>query len=94
MSSLLFEIVELPSGEIALKPADAEGESLVSIRFSDSSEIYIPEARMTIGKVMIKAGLEALAEMVEEREEKQQQTQQQTHHSSDESQQIIEHTLH
>lgn len=63
--STLFEIIELPDGEIALRRADESGEPLVSIRFSKESMFFLDEAKVDIAKVMIEAGLEAAGEIQE-----------------------------
>ena len=41
MSSDLYEIIELSSGEIALRRANEEGEPLVTIRFSEESLYFL-----------------------------------------------------
>ncbi len=56
--STLFEIIELPNGDIALQRADENGEPVVSIRFSKESEFFLDEAKLDVAKVMIEAGLE------------------------------------
>lgn len=68
--STLFEIVELPNGEIALCRVDESGEPLVSIRFSEESLYFIDEAKIDIAKAMIEAGLEAAGDIREENEDK------------------------
>lgn len=40
-----------------------DGEPLINIRFSDESTAYIGEAKMDIAKVMIQAGIQAVAHM-------------------------------
>ena len=63
VSSSFLEIVQLPSGEIVLQRTDQDGEPLINIRFSDESTAYIGEAKMDIAKVMIQAGIQAVAHM-------------------------------
>lgn len=58
----LFEIIELPNGEIALRRAGEGGEPLVSIRFSPESLHFIHDAKLEVAKAMIEAGLEAAGE--------------------------------
>ncbi|WP_086931493.1 hypothetical protein [Agarilytica rhodophyticola] len=65
----LFEIIELPNGEIALRRADESGEPLVSIRFSKESLYFLNEAKIDIAKAMIEAGLEAAGEIQELKDE-------------------------
>lgn len=61
--STLYEIVELPNGDIALQRADENGEPLVSIRFSEESLYFLNDAKLDVAKAMIEAGLEAAGEM-------------------------------
>ena len=56
--STLYEIVELPNGEVALQSID-DGEPLVSIRFSKSSQFFLDEEKVEIAKSMIEAALES-----------------------------------
>jgi len=61
--STLYEIVELPNGEIALQKADENGEPLVSIRFSEESLYFLNDAKFDVAKAMIEAGLEAAGDI-------------------------------
>ncbi|VUD66243.1 hypothetical protein TDB9533_03539 [Thalassocella blandensis] len=61
--STLYEIIELPNGDIALQRADEEGEPLVSIRFSKESMYFLNDAKIEVAKAMIEAGLEAAGEI-------------------------------
>ncbi len=63
--SVLYEIVELPNGDIALQRADEQGEPLVSIRFSKESLYFLNDAKIVVAKAMIEAGLEAAGDMEE-----------------------------
>ncbi|GAA5317224.1 MAG: hypothetical protein AseanaTS_24280 [Candidatus Pelagadaptatus aseana] len=65
MPSPLYEIVELTDGTVALRPADGEGEALVSIKLSDSASEYLGEDKLEVIKAMIEAGFEAAAEITE-----------------------------
>lgn len=65
MSSSVFEIVELPNGEIALQRAGDDGEPLVSIRFSSDSLYFLKSARFEVARAMIEAGLEVAGELAE-----------------------------
>lgn len=67
--STLFEIIELPNGDVALRRADEAGEPLVSISFSEESLYFLNEAKIDIAKAMIEAGLEAAGEIQEVKEE-------------------------
>ncbi len=66
----LYEIVELPNGEIALQRADdtgeKRGEPLVSIRFSEESLYFLNDAKFDVAKAMIEAGLEIASDIEEE----------------------------
>ena len=63
--STLYEIVELPNGDVALQRANEEGEPLVSIRFSKESLDILNGAKLDVAKVMIEAGLGAASEVNE-----------------------------
>ncbi|MBB3168521.1 hypothetical protein [Simiduia aestuariiviva] len=63
MSSELYEIIELSSGEIALRRASEEGEPLVTIRFSEESMHFLQDAKYEVAKAMIEAGMEAAGEL-------------------------------
>lgn len=67
--STLFEIIELPNGDIALRRADESGEPLVSIRFSSESLYFLNESKIEIAKAMIEAGLEAAGEVQDPKED-------------------------
>ena len=66
MSSSLYEIVELPNGDVALRQVGEKGDPLVSIRFSPESLYFLRGAKLEVAKAMIEAGLEAAGEMAEE----------------------------
>lgn len=65
MSSMLFEIVELPNGDIALRRADDDGEPLVTIQFSEESEYYLQGVKIDVARAMIQTGLETASEMAQ-----------------------------
>lgn len=70
--SSLYEIVELESGEVALRRADgSETPPLVTIKFSEESRYYLDEAQFDIAKIMIEAGLDAVADLSDEVEEQE-----------------------
>lgn len=66
MSSTLYEIVELASGEIVLRRADEEGDPLVSISFSEEALYFLNDAKFDVAKIMIEAGIDAVGETEEE----------------------------
>jgi hypothetical protein len=68
MSSTLYEIVELPSGEIVLRRADEEGDPLVSISFSEEALYFLNNAKFDVAKIMIEAGIDAVGETDEEQD--------------------------
>lgn len=61
--SMLYEIIELPSGEVVLKRVENDSserlsdEPLVSIRFSDEAVFFLDDAKLDVAKAMIEAGL-------------------------------------
>lgn len=66
--SSLYEIIELPNGEIALARAEDDSpssEPLVSIKFSEESVHFLGESRLEIARAMIEAGLDTLSELSE-----------------------------
>lgn len=65
----IYEIVELDNGEIALRRADDNASApLVTVKFSEESTYYLDEARFEVAKIMIEAGLDAVADLDEEDE--------------------------
>lgn len=66
MSDML-EIVELADGEIVLQRADSHDEEpLVTIRFSEESDSYMPYIKLEVAKAMIQAGIQAFADLTEQ----------------------------
>lgn len=63
MSTSLYEIVELPNGEVVLQRAGSEGEPLVSLRFSKEALLFMREGKAQVTKAMIEAGMEAASEL-------------------------------
>ncbi len=59
MPTSFLEIVQLPSGEFALKRSDDESTPLVKIRFSSEARDMLQDNDMAVAKAMITAGLEA-----------------------------------
>lgn len=68
MSSSVLEIVELANGDIILRHADSQAAPLLTIKFSDESRQLIADDCISVAKAMIQAGIEAAAEIVNERE--------------------------
>ena len=68
MSSSLLEIVDLGNGEIVLQRADDDSEPLVTIRFSEESNLYIMDNGLEVAKAMIQAGLQAVSTLAEQGE--------------------------
>lgn len=68
MSSSLYEILELSSGEIVLKRSgdDTNSEPLVTLKFSEESITFLGAARFDVAKAMIEAGLDAATDLVEQ----------------------------
>jgi hypothetical protein len=70
VSSTFLEIVQLDDGEFALLRSDDSQEPLVNIRFSEASQAYLNDASLDVAKVMIQAGIEAVAQMNEQQKMK------------------------
>ncbi len=68
--SAFYEIVEMEDGDIALLKSNSKGEEepLVRIRFSPESNEYLGAARFEVARVMIEAGLDAVADLEEQTE--------------------------
>jgi len=72
MTSSLYEILELSSGEIVLKRSGDENnnsEPLVTLKFSEESVAFLGAARFEVAKAMIEAGMEAATELAEQNSE-------------------------
>ena len=65
MSTSLLEIVDLGDGEVVLQRVEGGSEPLVSIQFSEEATAYLMENNLEIAKVMIQAGIEAVARLAE-----------------------------
>ncbi len=65
MSSVL-EIVELCNGDIVLQPAGGEENPMVTIRFSEESNTYMPYMKLEVAKAMIQAGIQAFSDLTEQ----------------------------
>jgi len=66
--SSLLEIVDLGDGEIVLQRADDDSEPLLTIQFSEESQIYLMDNGLEVAKAMIQAGIEAASEMAGQQE--------------------------
>jgi len=69
MTSSLYEILELSSGEIVLKRSGDENnnsEPLVTLKFSEESIAFLGAARFEVAKAMIEAGMDAAGELAEQ----------------------------
>lgn len=68
--SSFYEIVELDNGDIALQRLDDKNEEpLVTVHFSKLSDAYLGAARFEVAKIMIEAGLDAVADLAEEQQD-------------------------
>ncbi len=65
MSTSLLEIVDMGDGEVVLQRVEDDSEPLVSIQFSDEANAYLMGNNLEIAKVMIQAGIEAVAQLAE-----------------------------
>ena len=61
--STLYEILELPNGEIVLQRVEGDSEPLVRIRFSDQAKAYMDDASLMIAKAMVEAGIKAINDL-------------------------------
>lgn len=61
--STLYEILELPNGDIVLQRVEGDNEPLVRIRFSDQAKAYMDDASLMIAKAMVEAGIKAINEL-------------------------------
>ena len=66
MPSTLYEIVELPNGDVVLQRTDDAAEPLVCIRFSADSLSFMREGKFDVAKAMIEAGMEAAGELADQ----------------------------
>ncbi len=68
--SSFYEIVELANGDVTLQRSDDESaQPLVTIRFSDESLAFLGEAKFSVAKAMIEAGMDAAGEVADEQAE-------------------------
>lgn len=56
----LLELVQSQDGEIALRPADGEGEALVTIRFSEQVHQLLGDQLQGVGQQMVQAALQLI----------------------------------
>jgi hypothetical protein len=70
MSTAYYEIMVLPSGEVALKRADDEGEPLLKISFSRDAKEHLNHQHLEIARAMITTGVQLVEEAVERNEPK------------------------
>ena len=80
MPSSLLEIVELANGEFVLRNASGEDAPLVNIRFSQKTKDFIAGAELDIAKVMIQAGIQAVAYLHEEQMQSSEDTEEPVKH--------------
>ncbi|TDT39292.1 hypothetical protein DES49_2210 [Halospina denitrificans] len=59
MPTSFLEIVQLPTGEFALRRSDDENTPLVRIRFSQEAKDMLQDNDLAVAKAMITAGIEA-----------------------------------
>ena len=66
--STLFEIVELPCGDIVLRRAEEDKAPLVSISFSEEAIYFLKKNKFLVAKAMIEAGLDVASDSDSERD--------------------------
>lgn len=65
MDTVVFEIVELDNGDVALQRVEDDGAPLLTIHFSEESMFYLQDAKIEVARAMVQAGLEAASEIAE-----------------------------
>jgi len=58
----LLEIIELENGDLAIRRADEEGEPLIVVAFSDELRETLEEKCVDVGRLMLTAGIQMVAE--------------------------------
>ena len=53
IDNAILEIVELPNGDVVLRPSDSEDTPLVSIRFSEQALELLCRSRFDVAREMI-----------------------------------------
>lgn len=66
MPTSVLEIIDYGDGEIVLQRSGDDSEPLLRISFSEESQLYLMDNGLDIAKVMIQAGLQAAATLVEQ----------------------------
>ena len=69
MPASLLEIIDIGDGEIVLQRADDDSAPLVTIQFSEETQIYLMENGLEVAKAMIQAGIQAAAVIAERGEQ-------------------------
>lgn len=62
----VLELVELPDGEIVLRPAGSVGEPWLRIRFSAESLDHLGRHHLDVARIMVQAGMEAAGRITDE----------------------------
>ena len=65
MAGSYLEIVELPSGQIALRRADENDDPLVTITFSDEAREFLEDNYIEVAKAMMSAALNEAGQIQE-----------------------------
>jgi hypothetical protein len=66
--STLYEILELPDGDVVLQRVDGDEDPLVRIRFSNQARAYMQEGNIEVARAMVEAGIRAMSRISEGRE--------------------------
>lgn len=69
MSASLLEIVDLGEGEIVLQRVDDDSEPMVTIYFSEETQVYLMDKGLDVAKAMIQAGIQAFANIADQQQE-------------------------
>jgi len=59
---LVMEIVELEDGEFAIRPSGEGGEPAIRVTFSEALREQLDDGGTEIGRVMLTAGIQLIAE--------------------------------
>ena len=57
----LLEIIEVAQGRVVLRRADGRGDPLIEVSFSTETLSYMNDVCLDVAKVMIQAGIAAVA---------------------------------
>lgn len=59
---LVLEIIELESGELAIRSLDSDAEPMIKLQFSEAIRDELEEKCLEVARVMLTAGIQMVAE--------------------------------